>query len=178
MGYGVFIAFRATGRFLALLSMMLQCSIKPHGSSMWVSTVVSAISAVLASGCGQGTASNQSQASPQLRLLGTLYGQYIAQHGGQTPTSEEQFKEFLEAQQIKIRNQPDNAVEALLRSPRDMEPLVIRYGSLTGPLSPNGYPWIAHEQTGLDGKIHVISARGEVEEFEQQELADLFPEDP
>ena len=136
-----------------------------------------AICSVLASGCDSPASLNESQAEAQLRLLGMVYGKYISQNNGQAPANEEQFKEFLKAEQVPMKNQEANGVEALLRSPYDGQLLVVRYGELTGPVSPNGYAWIAHEQTGLDGIIKVISARGEVNEVSKQELEELFSGD-
>ena len=154
----------------------------PNGASacrliMLKAVVNIVICSVLASGCDSPPPQNGSQAEAQLRLLGTLYGKYISQHNGQAPANEEQFKEFLKAEQVQMKNQEANGIEALLRSPYDGQLLIVRYGELTGPVSPNGYAWIAHEQTGLDGMIKVISARGEVNEVSEQELEELFSGD-
>jgi hypothetical protein len=112
-----------------------------------------------------------------MRKLGTLYGEYIARNNGRAPANEEQFREFLKAEHVQLRNQEIDGVGTLLRSPFDGQLLVVRYGNLTGPVSPNGYPWIAHEQTGVDGMVRVISARGEVSEVSEQELEKMFASD-
>ena len=143
-------------------------------SIMLRAAVSLAICSVLASGCDSRPPQNGSQAESQLRLLGTLYGKYLSQNNGEAPANKEQFKEFLKAEQIQIKGEEANGVEAVLRSPYDGQLLVVSYGRLTGSVSPNGYPWIAHIQTVLDGTFKVISARGELKEVNQQELDKLF----
>ena len=141
---------------------------------MLKTAVTLAICSVLASGCGSQPSRDGSQAEAQLRHLGTLYGKYLAQNNGEAPKNEGQFKEFLAAELAQLGNQETNSVDALLRSPGEGQRLVVRYGELTGLASPNGYPWIGYIQTEPDGTFKVISARGELEEVDQQELDKLF----
>ncbi len=141
---------------------------------MWKTAFSLAFCSVLAAGCDSRVPQVRSQPEAQLRKLGTLYGEFIAQNKGRAPANEEQFREYLKAEHVQLRNLEIGGVAALLSSPFDGQKLVVRYGNLTGPVSPNGYPWIANEQTGVDGKIKVISARGEVREVSEQELEELF----
>ena len=104
-------------------------------------------------------------------MLGTIYGEYMAHHGGSAPSSEQVFVSHL-SQEKKLGNE---AVQRLLCSPRDGEKLVMRFGKLAGPLSENGYPWIACEQTGVDGKRYLVSARGELLEVDSQNLSEYIP---
>jgi len=141
---------------------------------MLKASVCLAICIVLAMGCNSQSTQIGTHSTKQLRLLGTLYGQYMAQHNGRAPANEKQFREFVLANQTRSGKEVTEAVDALLHSPTDGQPLRICYGELTGQVSPNGYPWIAHEQTGVNGMIKIISARGELDEVNKEELVELF----
>lgn len=139
--------------------------------------VVLTVCSALVSGCGSQPPQKVSRTEAQLRQLGTLYGKYLAQNNGKAPANEEQFEEFLNSEQPRTENQDTGLADTLLRSPNDGQVLVVRYGKLTGPASPNGYPWIGYIQTELDGTFKLISARGELKEVDQRELDEFFSSD-
>ena len=49
------------------------------------------------------------------------------------------------------------------------------YGAAVKDPPGGGFPWIAHEKTGVDGKVIAIQANGRFELKDSQEIASLFP---
>lgn len=128
-------------------------------------------------GCGGTQSASQETESSNLKPLAVFYGRYVAQHRGQPPANEAEFKKFLsslppeELQQFAV-----DSVESLLVSSRDGQPYVVVYGKPTGPpLGPGGMPIIAYEQTGVNGKRFVASSIGGIEEVDAARFQELVP---
>lgn len=127
------------------------------------------------SGCG----SPNGQAAPandiQLRILGRLYGQYMAEQHGKPPADEAQLLAYLEKSADFLESQGIATPSELLKSPRDGQPLTILYGKQIIPDANTGFPWIAYESQGLDSKKYIIGARGNVDEMTQEQIEAMAP---
>ncbi len=133
-----------------------------------------AICSVLASGCDSPPPQNGSQGEPQLRLLGMLYGNYLAKHGGKAPANEDQWLKFLESQGRQLKSHGIENVESLLTSPRDGKKLVVLYGNKIVNDGPGGLPWVAYEQTSAAGNRYAIGARGVAQEMNPEQFSEVF----
>jgi hypothetical protein len=128
------------------------------------------------SGCNSGNATVEQETS-NLKPLAVFYGQYVGQHRGQAPPSEQAFKEFVKskaaspAATFSIKD-----VEGLFISSRDKKPYVIRYGGTTGPPGAAGAPVVAYEQEGVKGKRYVATAVGAVQEVDDAQFHTLVPD--
>ncbi len=130
---------------------------------------------MLVPGCYRKTSPEAISSSVQFRLLGRMYGEYLADHNGLAPPDEERFTKFLTSRKDRLATAGISQVEDLLVSPRDGQPLVVLYGKQSAPEGPGGLPWAAYEQTGLAGRRCVIGARGTVEEMDKEHFAQVFP---
>lgn len=124
-------------------------------------------------GCGSATTQTAAGDDLRLRLLGRLYGEFIAQHNGKPPANESQLIDHLAKSADMLKSQGIADVEQLLVSPRDGQPLVVLYGESIIQDENSGFPWIAHETLGIGGKKLVIGARGNVEEMTQEQIEAL-----
>lgn len=140
--------------------------------TIWTVALVAA--AMLAAGCSQQMQSKKQQES-RLKPLALLYGQYMAQHRGQPPASEAEFKKFVESQKAFLTQfgVPDPAT--LFISERDGQPYVVIYGKPTGPAVLAGQPVIAYEKVGVGGRRFVASQLGAVEEVDEARFKELVP---
>jgi hypothetical protein len=130
---------------------------------------------VILLGCNSKTSSEADSSSTQFRLLGRMYGEYLAIHQGIAPPDERSFTEFLQSHTDRLAQADISQVGDLLVSPRDGQPLTVLYGKQSIAEGPGGLPWAAFEQTGLAGKRCAIGARGTVEEMEQERFTQVFP---
>jgi len=127
------------------------------------------------SGCRRGLDRENEQSN--LKPLAVFYGRYVAQHRGQPPADEAQFKQFLNSiNPSELAAFQVNSVESLFVSPRDGKPYVIVYGHSRQRPAPGASPVIAYEQEGKGGKRLVANALGAVEEVDQARLKQLLPE--
>jgi hypothetical protein len=128
-------------------------------------------------GCGGTQSASHETETSNLKPLAIYYGRYIAQHRGQPPANEAEFKAFLskipaaDLQAFNVASADD-----LLVSNRDGQPYVVIYGPPTGPAEgPGKFPVIAYEKTGVGGKRYVASSIGGVEEVDEARFAQLVP---
>ncbi|MEO2045870.1 MAG: hypothetical protein ABGX16_04785 [Pirellulales bacterium] len=129
---------------------------------------------VLLPGCNSKITSEADTASAQFRLLGRMYGEYLAIHRGIAPPDEKSFTKFLQSHNDRLAQADISQVGELLVSPRDGQPLTVLYGKQSIAEGPGGLPWAAFEQTGLAGKRCAIGARVTVEEMEQERFDQVF----
>jgi hypothetical protein len=133
----------------------------------------------MAATCGCTPQGNVQEQASTLKPLAILYGRYLAQHRGQPPATEADFRAFVEKEGPSLLEQFEvKDVAALFVSPRDKQPYVIVYGPLTGPPGPAGQPVFAYEQTGAGGRRMVASSLGAVEEVDEPEFKRLVPAAP
>jgi hypothetical protein len=110
----------------------------------------------------------------QLRMVGALYGKYLSDHTGAPPANMAQFVAFLERDPAgwnKVASTP----QQFLTSPRDDQPLVLVFGAAVKDPPEGGFPWIAHEATGVDGRVMIVNARGNAELKSPEQVGQLFP---
>jgi hypothetical protein len=124
----------------------------------------------LESGCGSPAAQSVSSDDTRLRLLGRLYGQYMAENNGEPPADEKQLQDYLDKSAEFLKSQSVASPRDLLVSPRDGEPLIILYGKQIVPDENSGFPWIAYESRGADGKKYIIGSRGNVDEMTPEQI--------
>ncbi|MFM7411929.1 MAG: hypothetical protein ACKO6E_01750 [Planctomycetota bacterium] len=101
------------------------------------------------------------------------YVGYIRSHGFQPPPSEAEFKAILaHLGEPALRRAGVGSVDALLISPRDLQPFVIEYGKNARKLLDRGI--VAHEQNGTSGRRLVGYDLGYVADVDQQTFDQLL----
>ncbi|MBA3482551.1 MAG: hypothetical protein H0T51_12120 [Pirellulales bacterium] len=140
-------------------------------------SVVIAALTVATVGCGGSVSPTGGDVDFQTRrsmsTLASYYGDYMSATGA-PPKDETAFRAYLTESAERIDRMDVGGVDGLLKSPRDGQPLVVVYGRpIAPPAAPNS-PWVAHEQTGVDGKMMASKVRGEVEELTPDEVAKEF----
>jgi hypothetical protein len=144
----------------------------------WTAQIGLAGLLVALSGCGSEKQSEEREQS-NLKPLAVLYGQFTAQHRGQAPSNEDEFKKFIQAlppeklASFKVAN-----VDILLVSARDQKPYVVVYGPAPSAGSSPTNRVIAYEQTGVGGKRFVAFSVGKIEEVDQARFKELVPGAP
>lgn len=136
-----------------------------------------ALALVATVGClGSQTASQEKEES-NLKPLAVFFGRYLAQHRGQPPQDEAEFKQFLtEISPEELKTFNLTSTDQIFVSSRDKQPYVIIYGQPTGPSKgPGGAPIIAYEKVGVGGKRYVASSLAGVEEVDETRFRELVP---
>jgi hypothetical protein len=108
-------------------------------------------------GCAE---SEHEEEESNLRSLAAFYNQYRAQHRGQMPANEKDFKDF-------IAKSGSTNVDSLFISNRDGKPYVIKY---RGDKSWVPREIIAYEQEGRDGTREVATVVGGYEKLSEQDF--------
>jgi hypothetical protein len=112
-----------------------------------------------------------------IKPLAMLYGQFMGQHQGRPPASEEEFKKFIETRGMGMLKQFGiPSVDALFISERDKQPYVVLYGELKGPPALAGQPVCVYERQGVNGRRFVASSLGAVEEVDEARFRKLVPQ--
>lgn len=125
---------------------------------------------------GGGRASAPMQES-NIKPLAMLYGQFMGQHQGRPPSSEEEFKKFIQERGMGILKQFGiPSVDALFISERDKQPYVVIYGEPKGPPALAGQPVCVYERQGVGGRRYVASSLGAVEEVDEARFRELVPQ--
>jgi hypothetical protein len=132
--------------------------------------------AFAAAGCASGPADSGAldRETAHLKVVGLLYGRYMQAHGGAAPSDQDKFVAYIQREPENWNRLAPTAAD-LLTSPRDAQPLVILYGGAVEEPVDGGFPWIAHEKTGVAGRRLAVNARGNVELMTSQEIDQLFP---
>lgn len=115
----------------------------------------------------------QPDAERDLQQLGTYYGRFTAQHRGQSPANEAEFKEFVESEGKAELAARGIEMSDLFQSSRDGAAYTIRYGLKIPPPDASGGPVVAYESQGVDGKRYAVRYIGRIQLLSDQELADL-----
>lgn len=142
---------------------------------LWPGAVVAF---VLCAGCGTPKSGPIAPEQTALSWLGTMYGMYIGQHGGETPKSADDLRKFVEKtvkpdtlSRLKVSN-----VEGLFVSPRDGKPYVlVSYAKLPPPVGGQPAPIALCEAEGQGGKRAVAFVGGNTQQVTEQELQKLLP---
>jgi hypothetical protein len=104
-----------------------------------------------------------------LKLLGILYGKYVASHNGHMPPSEKEFLAYLQHSERSMLPQSGDAKQ-LLVSPRDGRPLTVVYGK---GMAVNPDVFVVYESEPNNGTRLVAWSSGQVEEVEEQRFQTL-----
>jgi hypothetical protein len=122
----------------------------------------------LLGGCGsQATTTSDVADEKYLKPLVVLYGQFIGQHAGRVPGSEQEFKNYI-AKRAELLKQFNVDANTIFISQRDQQPFKVYYGLRQGY---DGV--IAHEQTGVNGVRLVGYSIGAIVPLNQEEFQKL-----
>jgi hypothetical protein len=130
--------------------------------------------ALAATGCGAPAAAPNSAAADQLKVLGILYGRFVAQNGGNRPANEGQLSKFLDQQRGSWEGFGLASAKEFLASPRDGQPLVVLYGAARGAASGPTSPYVARESAGVDGVRLAVDMRGGIESLAEADWRQHF----
>ena len=102
-----------------------------------------------------------------LQSLAGMYRMYAAQHGGNPPSNEAEFKTFIREQGLEhFESFGIATVDDLFVSPRDSHPYVVVYGS-----GPETMPDIvAYEREGIESGRWIVSSMTVVAEVDEAEF--------
>jgi hypothetical protein len=158
------------GRRRSLMRDGIQFSSEALISIMRLANCLVLLCVALGSGCGSPAAQSNGTADTRMRLLGRLYGQFMAENNGQPPMDESQLIGFLGKSAEFLKTQGVANLQELLVSARDGQPLVVLYGKQIVEDENSGFPWIAYESQGRDGKKYMIGARGNVDQMTSEQI--------
>lgn len=137
--------------------------------------LVALLVAGLLSGCRDG--GEVAPVQTNLGWLGSMYGMYISQNGGNAPKSIDDLRKFVakkatseQLAQFNVAN-----VEELFISPRDGKPFaLVTYAKLPPPgIGPP--PIVLYESEGQDGQHAVAFLGGITETVDENRLSELLP---
>jgi hypothetical protein len=133
------------------------------------------MAAVLTVGCAsEGEKLTASRAS--IPAMVEMYYGFAAAHQGKGPTSEQEFREFVNGQEEKL-DSLDISAEDVFTSPRTGGALTWVYDGKTPP-GPNGMMVFGYETVPTDGKRLIVGSRGMRVEIDEAEFKKLFPNAP
>ncbi len=125
------------------------------------------LAGALLTGCGAREV-EQPETVGRFKALAILRGRFVGTRQGRSPLSEKAFRQFVQKEgRGVLRRFGVEDPGDLFISPRDQQPLVLRFDAPSG--SESDYP-IAYERQGADGKRAVITALGSVELLNESEL--------
>lgn len=134
--------------------------------------------AVALAGCGAPKTGPVAAEQTSLGWLGTMYGMYIGQHGGQTPKSIDDLRKFVDKTmkpEMLTRLNVQN-IDALFVSPRDGKPYVlVSYAKLPPPTGGQPAPLVLYEAEGQGGQHAAAFLGGNTRQVSDQELQQLLP---
>jgi hypothetical protein len=120
--------------------------------------------------------STHDQAPLNLRKLATYYGQFQAQHRGQPPANEAEFKNFIRSFLGEVGAAPTaKELDALFLSERDGKPYVILYGKTGSQLEVGGMTAMGYECNGKNGKRWAANSLSGIEELDETHFRDIKP---
>ena len=128
---------------------------------------------MLSFGCGSKEVVSDDHATAHLKVLGILYGQYMADNGGKAPSSADQLADYLQREPANWEKMAASPQE-FLGSRSDGSKLVVLYGSDVKAIG-GGAPWVAYEAAEHDGARMVVNAQGGVQRMKASEFSQLFP---
>jgi hypothetical protein len=127
-------------------------------------------------GCDSAKPAGEDRDTAHLKVLGILYGQYLAEHGGKTPSSLEVFAGYLQREPANWQKLAESPQE-FLSSAGEGKPIVVLFGNDVKP-DEGGSVWVAYEAAGSGGSRRAVNAQGRVQLLNDQEFNQLFPEKP
>lgn len=128
---------------------------------------------VLSGGCGRAQREAKEREESNLKPLAIMYGQFIGQHRGRPPASEEEFKEFIRSSRIEqLAGFDVTDPESLFISSRDQKPYVVLYGK-EAPLGSARV--VAYEQEGKGGTRFIANDLGQVQGVDEARFREMVP---
>jgi hypothetical protein len=123
--------------------------------------------------CGKSPHATSNQDVAHLRVLGLLYGEYMANNAGAVPSSEQQFAAYIEKQPANWNKLAPTAVEFLTKS-GDGQALTVRYGKDAKQSAEDGRLWVAFEAPTTDGTRWAVDAQGNAQSIDDAQFATRF----
>jgi hypothetical protein len=143
----------------------------PCGSS-WI---VFGMATVLTVGCAsEGERVTASRAS--IPAMVEMYSRFAQDHQGKGPTSEQEFREYVNGQTEKLELM-DISADDVFTSPRTGGAFTWVYDGKT-PVGPGGMKVLGYETVPTDGKRLIVGSRGMRDEIDEAEFRKLFPNAP
>jgi hypothetical protein len=137
-------------------------------TAVWLTTV-----AIFAGCSSSSQPTTVEPAQARLRMVASLYRQWTDLGRG-APAKQEQLLALARRDPTKWSDTAASP-EELLASPRDNQPFVVAYGTIPKDSAETGFPWVAREKTGVDGKAYTVDLRGRVQLLDAQEISKVLP---
>ena len=149
-----------------------------HNSSLGKLFMISCLGVVL-SGCSAKSGTVE-PVQTNLSWLGSMYGRYISQNGGNSPKSLEDLKKFVSKKVTAERLAALGVanVDELFKSPRDGKPLVLVSHAKLPPPGTSPPPVVLYEAEGKDGQRAVVFMGGITEMVDESRFSQLLPAKP
>jgi hypothetical protein len=108
-----------------------------------------------------------------IRAMGSVYGGYLRDHGGQPPKDEQAFREYLQSKEEDLTRM-GLTVDQMFASPRSSDSsFQWVYGKLP-PKSQMGANYFGYEKDPVDGTRLVIASRGMYEVMDDSKFNTVF----
>lgn len=146
-----------------------------RGATVFAATLWLSLACFACGGCGGSRrAESVSGGRAVLEEVNRAYVTHLRTNRYRPPASREEFKKILQqAGDSALQRAGVKTVDELFVSPRDSQPLVIKYGKDASKLLERGV--VAYEQTGVAGRRLVAFDLGSVKEVDENEFKELLP---
>jgi hypothetical protein len=131
---------------------------------------------LIVAGCSERTG-EVSQAQTSLGWLGSMYGMYISQNGGEAPKSIEDLQKYVAKKATPERLAQLGVASAgeLFVSPRDGQPYsLVKYAELPPPGTAPP-PIVLYESVGKNGRRAVAQLGGGTDIIDEEQLSQMLP---
>jgi hypothetical protein len=157
------------------MSIRMQLGIASRSSWRHRGALVALVVASLLSGCQDGGETTPVQA--HLGWLGSMYGMYISQNGGQTPKSIDDLRKYVtkKATPERLSRLGVTNADELFTSPRDGKPFALVSYSKLPPPGTSPPPLVLYESEGRDGQRAVAFLGGITEIVDESRFSQLLP---
>jgi hypothetical protein len=126
-------------------------------------------------GCGQGASKPKGMGT--VAVSSYLYDDCYRANGGQAPSDEQAFRQFLTTRQTRL-NESGMTADDVFKSPRTGGPIQWVYGATPPTSRETGIVFVGYETEPVDGKRLVIAMRGISQEMDDAKFRTLFPNAP
>jgi hypothetical protein len=134
-----------------------------------------ALIAVFIAGCGQSGETTPVQT--HLAWLGSMYGMYMSQNGGQAPQSIDELRKYVtkKATPERLSRLGVTNADDLFSSPRDGKPFALVSYSKLPPPGTAPPPLVLYESEGKDGQRAVAFLGGITDIVDESRFSQLLP---
>lgn len=129
-------------------------------------------------GCSGSGGGSGKVGEAELRGIAVLYGQYQSAHQGKTPPSEAEFKKFIKGlpkERLAGFGVLADNVEQIFTSPRDNQPIQVRYNLPRKAPGDGKGDIVAFEKVGSGGRRLVAFSTTQVEDLDEAKFKELLP---